>query len=68
MCKAGGFKSEAQKAAERFEKPVKLMNWDDFVGLFLEVYDKLDNEIKAKVPIDVVKVLRDPKTKPDGEE
>jgi len=62
---SGGFKSEAQKAAEKSDRPVNLMNWDDFIGLFLEVYDKLDNEIKAEVPIDDVKVLRDPKAKPD---
>jgi len=41
------------------------MNWDDFVKLFLDVYDKLDNEIKARVPIDIVKVLRDPKAMPN---
>jgi restriction system protein len=54
----GGFKPDAMKSAEKSDRLLRLMNWEGFVNLFLEVYDKLDNEIKAKVPIDSIKMLR----------
>lgn len=54
----GGFSVNAKQIAEHSHKNVSTMGWEDFVKLFLEVYDRLDNEFKAKVPIGTVKVLR----------
>lgn len=64
----GGYKPEAQKAADKSDRPVNLMGWDDFVKLFLNVYEKLDNEIKAIIPIESVKILRNPDEVRVGEE
>jgi restriction system protein len=53
----GGFTSAARRVAERSTKPITLMGWEDFIQLFLDVYDRLDNETKAKIPIRLVKIL-----------
>jgi restriction system protein len=52
-----GFTSAARQAAGRSHKPVTLMGWEDFIELFLKVYDRLDNVFKARVPIRSVKIL-----------
>jgi restriction system protein len=56
----GGFGREATTAAERHQRPVRLMGWEDFVQMFLRFYDNLDNEFKARVPLENVRVLRPP--------
>lgn len=53
----GGFTLAARQAAERSHKPVTVMDWEGFANLFLEVYDRLDNAFKARVPIRSVKIL-----------
>lgn len=58
----GGFNSQAKNAAETRSPPIRMMGWEDFISLFLEVYDKLDNEAKALVPLEVVYILH-----PSGE-
>ena len=55
----GGFTPAARRAAEGSHKPVSLMGWEDFVNLFLEVYDNLDNAFKAQVPIGTVRILHE---------
>ncbi|MFQ5911234.1 MAG: restriction endonuclease [Thermoplasmata archaeon] len=52
-----GFSSAARTVAERSLRQVSLMDWDRFVELFLDVYDRLDNAIKARVPIATARVL-----------
>ena len=52
----GGFKPDAKAAAS--QRAVRLMGWEDFVQLFLEVYDKLENEFKARVPLEQIRMLR----------
>lgn len=58
----GDYTKDAKNACEKTERLIKRMGWEDFVQLFFEVYDGLENEIKAKVPIDTVKILRNPET------
>lgn len=53
----GGFKPDAKAEAAKRSPPIRLMGWEDFISLFLEVYDKLDNEAKAMVPLEVVYIL-----------
>lgn len=53
----GGFTQAARHAAERSHKPMSLMGWEDFIKLFLEVYDQLGNAFKARVPIGTVKII-----------
>lgn len=53
----GGFSEPARQIAEHSHKNISIMGWEDFVKLFLEVYDRLDNTFKAKVPIGTIKVL-----------
>ena len=53
----GGFSEPARQIVEHSHKHISIMGWEDFVKLFLEVYDRLDNVFKAKVPIGTVKVL-----------
>lgn len=53
----GGFSQAARQFAEKSHKPVNLMGWEDFVNLFLEVYERLDNTFKAWIPMGTVKIL-----------
>jgi restriction system protein len=52
----GGFKSDAKAAAS--QRSVRIMGWEEFVQFFLEVYDKLENEFKAKVPLANIRMLK----------
>jgi len=52
-----GFSDPAEQIAEHSHKHISVMGWEAFVKLFLEVYDRLDNTSKAKVPIGTIKVL-----------
>lgn len=56
----GGFSKDAILEAQQSHTPVSLMGWEDFIKLFLLVYDKLDNEFKARVPLGSVNVLLNP--------
>ena len=56
----GGFSLDAKKEAESRQPIVKLYGWEDFINLFLQVYDKLDNETKAQVPLETVYLLHPP--------
>lgn len=53
----GGFSPDAKKEAESRQPIVKMYGWEDFINLFLQVYDKLDNETKAQVPLETVYLL-----------
>jgi restriction system protein len=53
----GGFTADARHEAESSRRPITLMGWEQFVELFLEMYDRLDNATKALVPIDTVRIL-----------
>jgi len=54
----GGFKQEAKSEAGKRSPPIRTMGWEDFISLFIEVYDKLDNEVKSVVPLEAVYILR----------
>lgn len=54
----GGFKPDAKAEAGRRSPPIRMMGWEDFISLFIDVYDKLDNEAKAMVPLEAVYILR----------
>jgi len=47
----GGFTKDAQQEAARSDKPISLVNWDRFVELLLEHYDRLEPEYQAAVPL-----------------
>jgi predicted Mrr-cat superfamily restriction endonuclease len=50
--------TNAKAAAEKSQKQIRIMGWEEFVELFLEVYDKVDNEFKARVPLENIRMLR----------
>lgn len=43
----GGFTKEARYEAERANVPVRLLDIDGFVRLYVDVYDKTDEETRA---------------------
>lgn len=46
-----GFTRDAMLEAERSREPTTLLDRDGFIGLFLEHYEALDSQYKAKVPL-----------------
>ena len=47
----GGFTKEARYEADRATVPVRLLNLDDFVRYYVEVYDKADDETRSILPL-----------------
>ena len=47
----GGFTKEARYEAERANVPVRLLDIDGFVRLYVDVYDKTDEETRAILPL-----------------
>ncbi len=47
----GGFTKEARYEAARATVPVRLLNLDDFVRHYVEVYDKADDETRSILPL-----------------
>lgn len=53
VCTAG-FTRDAMLEAERSREPITLLDRDGFIGLFLEHYEALESQYKAKVPLQKV--------------
>ena len=47
----GGFTKEARYEADRATVPVRLLNLDDFVRYYVEVYDRADDETRSILPL-----------------
>ena len=47
----GGFSKDAVREAERANYPIRLIDLDDFVRLYIEVYDRADEEARAILPL-----------------
>ncbi len=47
----GGFTREARYEADRATVPVRLLNLDDFVRYYVEVYDRADDETRSILPL-----------------
>ena len=47
----GGFTKEARYEADRATVPVRLLNLDDFVRYYVDVYDKADDETRSILPL-----------------
>jgi hypothetical protein len=47
----GGFTRDARLEADRSNIPVRLIDLDDFVRLYTDVYDRVDEETRALLPL-----------------
>ena len=47
----GGFSRDARLEADRSNIPVRLIDLDDFVRLYTDVYDRVDEETRALLPL-----------------
>ena len=47
----GGFTKEARYEADRATVPVRLLNLDDFVRYYVDVYNKADDETRSILPL-----------------
>lgn len=47
----GGFTKDARYEAERSSRPVSLVDRAELIALFLEHYDKLDEDVRSLVPV-----------------
>lgn len=47
----GGFTKDARYEAERSSRPVSLVDRTELIALFLEHYDKLDEDVRSLVPV-----------------
>jgi restriction system protein len=47
----GGFTKDARYEAERSSRPVSLVDRAELIALFLEHYDKLDDDVRSLVPV-----------------
>lgn len=47
----GGFTKEARYEADRSSVPVKLLDLDEFIRLYVECYDQADEDARAFLPL-----------------
>ena len=47
----GGFTREARYEADRSNVPVRLLDLDGFVRLYVEFYEKADEDTRALLPL-----------------
>lgn len=47
----GGFTKEAKYEADRSNVPVRLLNLDEFVRLYIEMYDQADEDTRSILPL-----------------